>query len=58
MADKILKKSDRKRKMNFSVSEINKITEKVEQNIDINIIQSKLTNSITNKTRNLGKYYC
>lgn len=56
MADKILKKSDRKRKMNFSVSEINKITEKVEQNIDI--IQSKLTNSITNKTRNLGKYYC
>ena len=51
MADKILKKSDRKRKMNFSVSEINKITEKVEQNIDINIIQSKLTNSITNKRK-------
>ena len=42
-------KSERKRKMNFSVSEINKITEKVEENLDV--IQSKLTNSITNKKK-------
>ena len=35
--------------MNFSVSKINKIMEKIEENIDI--IQSKLTNSITNKRK-------
>ena len=41
--------SERKGKMNFSVSEINKITEKVEENLDV--IQSILTNSITNKKK-------
>lgn len=49
MAANISMKSERKRKMNFSVSEINKITEKVEENLDV--IQSKLTNSITNKKK-------
>ena len=50
MAEKTLTKNDRKRrKMNFSLSEINKITKKVEANIDI--IQSKLTHSITNKKK-------
>ena len=49
MAANISMKSERKRKMNFSVSEINKITGKVEENLDV--IQSKLTNSITNKKK-------
>ena len=49
MAANISMKSERKRKMNFSVSEINKITEKVEENLDV--IQSILTNSITNKKK-------
>lgn len=43
------KNKDRKRKLNFSASEINKITVLVEENLQI--IQSKLTNSITNKKK-------
>lgn len=49
MAEKNLDKNERKRKLNFSTSEINKITELVEENLQV--IQSKLTNSITNKTK-------
>jgi hypothetical protein len=41
--------SERKPKLKFSTSEINKITELVEENLQI--IQSKLTNAITNKTK-------
>ena len=40
----------RKRKPNFSVSEIFATTENVQKNIDI--LQSKLTNAITNKKKN------
>ena len=40
----------RKRKPNFSVSEISAIQENVQKNI--NILQTKLTNAITNKTKN------
>ena len=43
----------RKRKPNFSVSEISAITEDVQKNIDI--LQSKLTNVITNKKKNDDK---
>ena len=45
-------KVDRKRKSNFSISEMSVITESVRKNLDI--IQSKLTNNVTNKkTRHL-----
>ena len=40
----------RKRKPNFSVSEISAITENVQKNIDI--LQLKLTNAITSKKKN------
>ena len=40
----------RKRKPNFSVSEISAITESMQENLDI--LQSKLTNAITNKKKN------
>ena len=49
MAGKSLSKPERKRKLNFSTSEISKITELVEENLEI--IQSKLTNSVTNRTK-------
>ena len=39
--------AERKRKRNFSINEISLITESMRKNIDI--IQSKLTNNITNK---------
>ena len=39
--------AERKRKTNFSINEISLITESMRKNIDI--IQSKLTNNITNK---------
>ena len=42
-------KFERKRKKNFSVKEITVITESVRKNLEI--IQSKLTNSITNKRK-------
>jgi molecular chaperone DnaK (HSP70) len=41
----------KQRKQNFSVSEIAVLTEKVEENISI--IQSKFTNAVTNKRKNL-----
>ena len=41
---------ERKRKPNFSVSEISAITESVQENLDI--LQSKLTNAITNEKKN------
>ena len=49
-------KSRKPRKHNFSLSEINILTEKVEENLEV--FQSKLTNSITNKRKktNLGEY--
>lgn len=47
MAEKFFVQNDRKRKFNFSTLEINKITELVEENIEI--IHSNLTNAITNK---------
>ena len=42
-------KVERKRKPNFSVYEISVITESVPKNLEI--IQSKLTNSVTNKKK-------
>ena len=42
-------KVERKRKKNFPVNEITAITESVRKNLEI--IQSKLTNSITNKRK-------
>ena len=50
MAETNLGKNERKRKLNISTSEINKITELVEENLQV--IHSKFTNSITNKTKN------
>ena len=41
--------SRKARKQNFSASEIAILTEKVEENLSI--IQSKLTNSVTNKKK-------
>ncbi len=49
MAGKNLDKSERKQKLNFFTSEFNKITEPVEENLQI--IQSKLTNAIMIKTK-------
>ena len=49
MVEKSLSNPERKRKLNFSTSEISKITELVEENLEI--IQSKLTNSVTNRTK-------
>ena len=46
---KELKVKERKRKPNFSPLEISVITESVKKNIDV--IQSKLTNNITNKKK-------
>ena len=43
-------KAERKRKPNFSVNEISVITESVVKNL--NTIQSKLTNNVTNKKKN------
>ena len=40
---------ERNRKLIFSTSEITKITELVEENLEV--IQSKLTNFITNRTK-------
>ena len=45
---KSLSKPERKQKLNFSTSKISKITELVEESLEI--IQSKLTNSVTNRT--------
>ena len=42
---------DRKRKHNFSVYEIEVITDNVKKNLDL--IQSKLTNAVTNKKRQM-----
>ena len=42
-------KAERKRKPNFSVNEISVITESVVKNL--NTIQSKLTNNVTNKKK-------
>ena len=42
--------SHKARKQNFSASEIAILTEKVEENLSI--IQSKLTNSVTNQKKN------
>ena len=43
-------KQRKKRKLNFTVSEIKILTSKVEENLDV--IQSKLTNSVTNQRKN------
>ena len=43
-------KAERKRKPNFSMNEMSVITDSVRKNLDI--IQSKLTNNITNKKKN------
>ena len=43
-------KQRKARKQNFTVSEIALLTDKVAENI--HIIQSKLTNSVTNKNKN------
>ena len=49
MAETIFRKNERKKKLNFSSSEINKITKLMEENLEI--IQSKFTNAITNKRK-------
>ena len=49
MAEKNAEKNERKRKLSFSTFEIGKITELVEENLIL--IQSKLTNAITNKRK-------
>ena len=49
MREPEVRKVERKRKKNFSVNEITVITESVRKNLEI--IQSKLTNSITNKRK-------
>ena len=43
-------KAERKRKPNFSMNEMSVITDSVQKNLDI--IQSKLTNNVTNKKKN------
>ncbi len=50
MAEVSTEKQRKKRKLNFTVSEINILTSKVEENLDI--IQSKFTNSVTNQRKN------
>ena len=42
---------DRKRKQNFSVYETEVITDNVKKNLDL--IQSKLTNAVTNKKKQM-----
>lgn len=49
MAQKFFVQNERKRKLNFSTSEIHIITELVEKNIEI--IQSRLASAITNKRK-------
>ena len=49
MREPEVRKVERKRKKNFSVNEITVITESVRKNLEI--IQSKLTNSITNNRK-------
>ena len=43
-------KAERKRKPNFSINEMSVITDSVRKNLQI--IQSKLTNNVTNKKKN------
>ena len=43
-------KAERKRKPKFSINEMSVIIESVQKNLDI--IQSKLTNNVTNKKKN------
>ena len=50
MAEVSTEKQRKKRKLNFTVSEINILTSKVKENLDI--IQSKFTNSVTNQRKN------
>ena len=50
MAEVSLEKQRKKRKLNFTVSEINILTSKVEENLDV--LQSKFTNSVTNQRKN------
>ncbi|XP_028419250.1 fibrinogen silencer-binding protein-like [Dendronephthya gigantea] len=50
MADVLQDKQRKKRKLNFTLSEVNILLNKVEDNLEV--IQSKLTNAITNKRKN------
>lgn len=50
MAAVSLTKQRKKRKLNFTVSEMNILTDKIEDNLQV--LQSKLTNSITNQRKN------
>ena len=50
MAEVSLEKQRKKRKLNFTVSKINILTRKVEENLDV--LQSKFTNSVTNQRKN------
>ena len=43
-------KQRKKRKLNFSVAEIDTLTSKVHENLDV--LQSKLTNATTNQRKN------
>ena len=56
MAEVSLEKQRKKRKLNFTVSETNILTRKVEENLDV--LQSKFTNSVTNqrKKQDLRRY--
>ncbi len=57
MAEVSTEKQRKKRKLNFTVSEINILTSKVEESLDI--IQSKFTNSVTDqrKKQNMGQHH-
>ena len=50
MAEVSLEKQGKKRKLNFPVSEINILTSKAEENLDV--LRSKFTNSVTNQRKN------
>ena len=50
MADISGEKQRKKRKLNFTVTEIDTLTSKVHENLDV--LQSKLTNAITNQRKN------
>jgi hypothetical protein len=50
MADVSGEKQRKKRKLNFTVTEIDTLTSKVHENLDV--LQSKLTNAITNQRKN------
>ena len=50
MAEVSLEKQRKKRKLNFTVSEINILTSKVEENLDD--LKSIFTNSVTNQRKN------